>query len=198
MQQAALFYYFDDQAASFSCSDTNLNEVWNLCKYTLKATPFLGVYADGNRERMPYEADAYIQQLGHYTVDREYSIGKYTVNFLLDHASWPTEWQMHTILMAWEDYMQTGDADLLHNRYEDLKRKSLIDLAEPNGLISTLKGKRRRHFSPASNFPARWSSSGILSIGRKALNPGRRRPPMRVRNPEEKQTAMFITILIPS
>jgi hypothetical protein len=33
--------------------------VWELCRYTLKATPFLALYADGNRERMPYEADAH-------------------------------------------------------------------------------------------------------------------------------------------
>lgn len=128
VHQAALFYYFDDQASSFKSSNQNLNAVWDLCKYTLKATPFLGVYADGNRERMPYEADAYIQQLGHYAVDREYSISRYTVNFLLDHASWPTEWQMHMVFMAWEYYMYTGDKSVLVNRYEDLKRKSLIGL----------------------------------------------------------------------
>ncbi len=102
IRQLALFYYFDDEASHFYSSERNLNKVWDLCKYTLKATPFLGVYADGNRERMPYEADAYIQQLGHYAVDREYSISSYTINFLLDHASWPTKWQMHNLLMAWE------------------------------------------------------------------------------------------------
>lgn len=141
VKQAALFYYFDEQASAFDCDDATLKEVWDLCKYTLKATPFLGVYADGNRERMPYEADAYIQQLGHYSVDREYAIGKYTINFLLNHASWPTEWQMHMPMMAWQDYMYTGDAGLLAARYEDLRRKTLITLAEDNGLISTRKGK---------------------------------------------------------
>lgn len=108
-KQAALFYYFDDQASDFQCADENLKVVWDLCKYTQKSTPFLGVYADGNRERMPYEADAYIQMMSHFATDREYSIARYTINFLLDHASWPTEWQMHTVFMAWEYYMQTGD-----------------------------------------------------------------------------------------
>ncbi|KKM47227.1 hypothetical protein LCGC14_1558870, partial [marine sediment metagenome] len=107
-KQAALFYYFDESASSFTCSDENLMKVWDLCKYTQKSTPFLGVYCDGNRERMPYEADAYIQMLSHFACDREYSIARYTINFLLDHASWPTEWQMHMVLMAWEYYMQTG------------------------------------------------------------------------------------------
>ena len=155
MKQAALFYYFDEDAAAFHSSDEKLNRVWDLCKYTLKATPFLGVYADGNRERMPYEADAYIQQLGHFSVDREYAIGKYTTNFLFDHASWPTEWQMHTVMMAWDYYMYTGDTELFESRYEDLKRKSLIALAEDNGLISTRKGKKTEEFLRSLNFPGR-------------------------------------------
>lgn len=155
LRQGALFYYFDEKAADFQCSDEDLKTVWDLCKYTQKATPFLGVYADGNRERMPYEADAYIQQLSHFAVDREYSISKYTIHFLLDHASWPTEWQMHTILMAWSYYMQTGDDQLLRERYEDLKRKSLIALTDDNGLISTRTGKKTEDFLRKLNFPGR-------------------------------------------
>ncbi|MCK5702080.1 MAG: hypothetical protein KAI29_13040, partial [Cyclobacteriaceae bacterium] len=155
MKQAALFYYFDEAASRFECSDEKLKNVWDLCKYTQKSTPFLGVYADGNRERMPYEADAYIQQMSHFSVDREYTISKYTINFLLDHASWPTEWQMHMVLMAWEYYMQTGDATLLKDRYEDLKRKSLIALTDENGLISTRTGKKTQEFLNSINFPGK-------------------------------------------
>ncbi len=155
IQQGALFYFFDDRASSFNSSDERLDSVWDLCKYTLKATPFLGVYADGNRERMPYEADAYIQQLSHFVVDREYSISRYTINFLLDHASWPTEWQMHVVLMAWEYYMHTGDASLFAQRYDDLKRKTLIDLTDDNHLISTRTGKKTESFLRSLNFPGR-------------------------------------------
>lgn len=153
MVQGALFYYFDDHASKFHCSSDNLNQVWDLCKYTLKATPFLGVYADGNRERMPYEADAYIQQLGHYAVDKEYSISKYTIHFLLDHASWPTEWQLHMVLMSWEYYMYTGDLEFLKERYDDIKRKTLIALTDDNGLISTRTGKKTEEYLRSLNFP---------------------------------------------
>lgn len=154
-KQAALFYYFDESSSSFNCSDEKLMKVWDLCKYTQKATPFLGVYCDGNRERMPYEADAYIQMLSHFTTDREYSIARYTIRFLLDHASWPTEWQMHMVLMAWEYYMQTGDLNLLEERYEDLKRKSLIALTDDNGLISTRTGKKTESYLRSLNFPGK-------------------------------------------
>jgi len=117
--QLALYYPFDDNASAFISSSEELNQVWELCRYTLKGTPFLGLYADGNRERMPYEADAYIQQLGHTSVDREYSIARYTTDFLIYHSCWPTEWQLHAVLMAWEDYMQTGNKEFLAERYNE-------------------------------------------------------------------------------
>ncbi len=141
ISQYALYYPFDDKASSFSSDNEALNQVWSLSKYTLKATPFLGVYADGNRERMPYEADAYIQQLGHYSVDREFSVARYTAKFLLHHASWPTEWHMHMLMMAWQDYMHTGNNEFLVKYYEDLKVKTLYELAREDGLISSKTAK---------------------------------------------------------
>ena len=140
VRQLALFYPFDDGAASFQCSDERLKAVWDLCRYTLKATPFLSLYADGNRERMPYEADAYIQQLGHYAVDREFAVARYTNQFLLWHATWPTEWQMHSVLSAWADFAATGDARFLEENYTGLKVKTLLELAREDGLISTRTG----------------------------------------------------------
>ena len=150
--QQPLFYYFDDQASYFASSNENLGKVWDLCRYTLKATPFLGVYCDGNRERMPYEADAYIQQLGHYSVDREYSAAAYTIAFMLSHASWPTEWQMHTVMMAREHYIYTGDTELLAQFYDELKTKTLLTLTDENGLISTRTGKVTPEFLQSIHF----------------------------------------------
>jgi alpha-L-rhamnosidase len=144
--QKALFYEFDDSAAEFHSSDPTLNQVWELCKYTLKATPFLGLYIDGNRERMPYEADAYIQQISHYAVDREYAIGRYTNQFLIFNPAWPTEWHLHVVLMAWADYMQTGNKSSIEKYYEDLKAKTLLKLAREDGLISTRTGLVTKEF----------------------------------------------------
>jgi hypothetical protein len=140
IEQRALFHPFDDEAASFESSDERLNRVWELCRYTLKATPFLALYADGNRERMPYEADAHVQQLGHYAVDREYAIARYTNQFLVWNPSWPTEWQMHAVFMAHADWMQTGDTEHLARNYEHLEAKALLALAREDGLISTRTG----------------------------------------------------------
>ncbi len=139
-EQLALYYPFDENAARFTSSDARLNDVWGLCKHTLKATPFLALYSDGNRERMPYEADAFVQQLGHYAVDREYAVGRYTNQFLLWHPSWPTEWKMHAVFMAHLDWMYTANTEHLERNYAHLKARALIALARKDGLISTRTG----------------------------------------------------------
>lgn len=69
-----------------------LNRVWELCRYSVKATSFAGIYVDGDRERIPYEADALLNQLCHYSVDREFTLARRSHEYLLNHATWPTEW----------------------------------------------------------------------------------------------------------
>jgi hypothetical protein len=128
---------FDDSAASFESSDTILNQVWELCKYSIKATTFAGIYVDGDRERIPYEADAYINQLGHYCTDREHTVARRTHEYLIKHPTWPTEWILHSVLMAREDYLRTGNPASLRRFRNDLKAKTLLALKDENGLIST-------------------------------------------------------------
>jgi len=137
IRQIRVNYPFDDSASSFECSDLVLNEVWDLCKYSVKATTFCGVYIDGDRERIPYEGDAYINQLCHYGVDHEYTLARYTHEYLLQHPTWPTEWQLHSVMMAWADYMYTGEKTSLETFYDELCAKTLMELGRKDGLIST-------------------------------------------------------------
>jgi alpha-L-rhamnosidase len=140
IEKLAVNYYWDDNASSFSSSDSILNKVWELCKYSIKATSFAGIYVDGDRERIPYEADAYINQLGHYCTDREYSMARFSHEYLITHPTWPTEWILHSVLMAYADYLYTGDAESLNFYYNDLKEKTLLRLCREDGLISTQTG----------------------------------------------------------
>ena len=111
IKQKVYNYQFNDKSSAVKCSDTILNKVWDLCKYTIKATSFCGVYIDGDRERIPYEADAYINQLSHYCVDDEYSIARRTNEYFIDHPTWPTEWILHTVLLFYNDYLYTGNLE---------------------------------------------------------------------------------------
>ncbi len=141
ISQKIFHYRFNDDASSFTCSDTVLNQVWDICKYTIKASSFCGLYVDGDRERIPYEADAYINQLSHYAVDSEYGIAKETIKYFFDHPTWPTEWLLHTIFMVYQDYYYTGDVKILKEYYEPLKLKTLYELADDDGLISSFSDK---------------------------------------------------------
>lgn len=135
--QMAYFSYWEDNTSNFKSSDSILNKVWDLCKYSIKATTFTGLYVDGDRERIPYEADAYLNQLSHYTTDREYAIARQTIEYFMENPTWPTEWQLHVALMFYADYMYTGNTELIEHYYEALKSKTLVELRREDGLISS-------------------------------------------------------------
>lgn len=139
-------YPFNEKASAFECSNDILNQIWDLCKYSMRATSFLGIYVDGDRERIPYEADAIINQLSHYGVDREYAIARRSHEYLLQHPTWPTEWILQAVTIAWYDYLYTGDSRSLRASYELLKPRVLMALREKNGLISTSTGLQSPEF----------------------------------------------------
>jgi hypothetical protein len=135
IRKSAFASTWDDNAASFESSDEMLNRIWELCRYSIKATTFAGVYVDGDRERIPYEADAYINQLCHYYTDHDIVMARDTFDWLMKHPTWPTEWALHMIFMAYADYRHTGDTKWLASRYESLKPKLLLERARADGLL---------------------------------------------------------------
>ncbi|NRD23073.1 sulfatase-like hydrolase/transferase [Winogradskyella litoriviva] len=137
--QLAFHTYWDEEASSFESNNNILNQVWDLCKYSIKATTFNGLYVDGDRERIPYEADAYLNQLSHYTTDREYAMARRTIEYFMKNPTWPTEWQQHVPLLIYADYMYTGNTELIERYYEPLKHKSLFELSNEDGLITSTK-----------------------------------------------------------
>ncbi|MFI3293161.1 MAG: alpha-L-rhamnosidase C-terminal domain-containing protein [Rikenellaceae bacterium] len=131
-----VWHGYREDLGSFSSSNSLLDSIWEISRYTIEATDFLGYYIDGDRERIPYEADAYINQLCHYCVDSEYAIGKKSLEYFMSHATWPTEWLLHTIMIAYQDYIYTGDTRLISKYYDTLKAKTLHELSREDGLIS--------------------------------------------------------------
>jgi alpha-L-rhamnosidase len=119
---------------------------------TIKATSFAGLYIDGDRERIPYEADAYINQLSHYSVDKEYGIATATNDYFMSHPTWPTEWILHTVLLFYQDYMHTGNIAPLIKHYEGLKHKTLVELEREDGLITVKSPKMTDAFMRKLGF----------------------------------------------
>ena len=150
--QKSLFVEFNYNSSSFKCSDERLNKIYELCKYSTIANTFNGDYANSERERMMYEADCHIQQMCHYAIDRDFATARYSTENLIYHASWPTEWNIHSVLMAWADYMYTGNSQLIETYYTDLKAKTLMALETPEGLISTRTGLQTKSFLESIHF----------------------------------------------
>ncbi|WP_367873273.1 alpha-L-rhamnosidase C-terminal domain-containing protein [Luteolibacter sp. Populi] len=126
---------FDDKAAVFESSSPELNAVWQLCKHSIKATSFMGLYVDGDRERKPYEADVLINQLSHYCLDANYETARLTHEYLLDKPTWPTEWRLQSVILAWHDSLWSGDDRSLRKHYETLKGRAMIQRRSKEGFF---------------------------------------------------------------
>ena len=152
IRQVAAHYVFNDAAAAFNCSDPKLTAIWEMCRHTMKVTSFGGLFVDGDRERLPYEADAYINQLGWYCSTDDLSLPRLSHEHLILKPTWPTEWIMFSVFMAWEDYRYTGDTTSLEKFYTDLKAKTLVALERPDGLISTVQPPVPKTVNAAIHF----------------------------------------------
>ncbi|MBX3744085.1 MAG: family 78 glycoside hydrolase catalytic domain [Verrucomicrobiae bacterium] len=144
IRRAAFSRTWDDSAAAFHCSDDLLNRIWDLCRYSIKATTFAGIYVDGDRERIAYEADAHVNQLSHYATDPDFQMARDTFDWLMKHPTWPTEWASYMIFIAHADWMHTGDRTWLAARYENLKDRLLAFRTRPDGLIDSGPNALRR------------------------------------------------------
>jgi len=134
-RRAAFAIAWKDEAAAFRSSDEMLNRIWDLCHYSIKATTFAGVFVDGDRERISYEADAYLNQLSYYACNPDPQMARDTFDRLMRFPTWPSEWAPHMVFIAHADWMQTGDGAWLAARYEGLKSKMLLERAGPDGLL---------------------------------------------------------------
>jgi len=135
LTQLAVHAPFDESLSSFDSSDLTLNAIWNLCKQTMKASTAFGLFIDGERERIPYEGDAYINELSFAACDPDPRLIRATFSRLMDHPTWPTEWLLHMPMIAAEDYMATGDPAIATKHYDELKKRILALKVREDGLL---------------------------------------------------------------
>jgi len=126
LTMVAVNYPMDMTASSFRSDDPRLDRVYDFCKYSILATSFAGLYVDGDRERIPYESDAYINQLGEYAVHADPRLAKASIDYLSKWSTWPIEWRQHFVRMVWAAWMHDGDADFVRKHYELLKNDRLL------------------------------------------------------------------------
>jgi len=112
--------------------------VWDFCKYSIKATSLFSHYVDGERERMPYEGDAYINQLGHFCCDANYALAKRTIDHFMHNGqfTWPTEWLLLTPLLVRDYLLYSGDKAAVQEWLPYLEEKLLGRFMTADGLLS--------------------------------------------------------------
>ena len=139
MRMVALEYPFDESESGFSSSDAKLDRVYDFCKYSLRACCFGGMYIDGDRERLPYEADAYVTQLSNYAMSSDYEVSRITHDYLMPYPTWPTEYRQISVLLAWTYWMWSGRDDLLRKHYAQLRDEKMMERyrRESDGLLET-------------------------------------------------------------
>lgn len=137
VRRTAYYPDWDDSASDFQCSDTALKKVWNFCKYSIKAESVFDRYVDGERERMPYEGDAFINQLGHFCCDASYSTARNTIDHFFEYGSftWPVEWLLLTPLLARDYWLYSGDNASVARWLPLLDDKLLLDYLNKDSLL---------------------------------------------------------------
>lgn len=114
---------FDEDEGDFHSDNSLLNREFELSKYTIEATN-QDVFVDSQaRERRPYEGDLLVNGLTSFAVSSQYSLNRHSIDYLIDNPTWPEDYKLFLVEMAWQDYLYTGDKTLLASRYDDLKVK---------------------------------------------------------------------------
>lgn len=124
-----------DDDSAFTSADADLDRVWTMCRYSIEALR-LDLYQDTpTRERGPYEGDAIVNQLSEFATQRSYALARYATGYLARRPTWPTEYRMQTPVLAWRDYMATGDPGVLSENYAAMVARFLPGRINADGLV---------------------------------------------------------------
>lgn len=129
-------YPFDGEVSEFKSSDKLLNDIWELCFNTIINTSFSGIFIDGNRERKPYEADAYLSQISQLSLINDPRISYLTIDYLLKNPNSILEWSFFMIEMVKEQYLNFGDKNFLMKNYDELKNRLFLNKINSKNLLN--------------------------------------------------------------
>lgn len=124
-----------EEESLFRSENKDLEKLWDFCRYSMQATGAFGKYIDGERERVPYEGDAYINQLGHFCCAAEYGTARNTIEYFFDNPTWPTEWVLMTPILARDFLLYSGDRDTVKAWIPELDKKLLAGQTGEDGLV---------------------------------------------------------------
>ena len=138
VRRTVWFGTWNNDVSAFRCSDPVLKKIWDFCKYSIRATSLFEHYVDGERERMPYEADVFINQLGHFCSDSVYDTARRTIDHFMENGqfTWPTEWVLLTPVLIRDYLLYSGDRDSVKRWSSKIREKLLPQFMTEEGLLS--------------------------------------------------------------
>lgn len=122
VKATALNTPFDPGESSFSSDDPALDQVWQFTKNSIEALDFDIFMDSATRERSgEYGGDTYVNLMAEHALSSDRALARWSTEYTAFRPSWPSEWRYATILAAWEDWQQTGDATSIARQYDALR-----------------------------------------------------------------------------
>ena len=119
---------FDPEDTKFTSSNDLLNDIFRICKASMEYNN-IDIYMDSpTRQRSPFPGDGVINMRTHYSMSRDYGVGKYSMEYFLPmmYGIYP-EYGVQIINQAFIDYMFTGSTKFMETHYESLKQRENKD-----------------------------------------------------------------------
>lgn len=137
---------FDSALSAFEATDGSdaaklMNRLYELCKYTIEATN-QDVFVDSQaRERAPYEGDLLVNANTSYSVSDDYSLARHSNEWLIDNPTWPNDYSIFMVEMAYYDLLYTGDTRSIETYYEALKKKLTVKVEKQDAATGLVEAK---------------------------------------------------------
>jgi len=114
---------FDEDESDFTSDNALLSDLYDLMKRSVKMTTQNLLVDSQSRERLAYEGDLIVNLMALYAFTNDYSIGRFSAEYLYMNRTWPAEYYLFAAQFAWDDYMVTGDLSSLETYYNVIKSR---------------------------------------------------------------------------
>lgn len=124
---AKLEYLPITNRGGFKSANTFVNELWDICAYTMLLNSREGFFDGIKRDRWIWSGDAYQSYLVNYYLGFDKEIVKRTIRALRggdpirQHMNTITDYTFFWLISIWDYYFYTGDKEFIQDIYPDMK-----------------------------------------------------------------------------
>ena len=135
IEQLCIHAPFNDDDSCMKSGIEALDRIYELCKRTIKHCN-MDMYTDCfSRERICYEADSYITMRTDFAVSGDTRTAARSMEFLINHQTWPVEWKQMILPILDRYLMHTADFALLKRNWNTLVNDCSYQQLMQKGII---------------------------------------------------------------